>query len=429
MRGHRIDDRERSVSATGWAGLDGLAQRAASSVMTLVLAALTDPSAVGTYTTVVIVLSLYQVGFDLPLRQASFRALGTVDGDEVVRRILLRGSYLATVLLCGLLTVFVTSGKMQAGAGASMLPLCAVPLASALGALSVVALQKSGQWRAVAVIRLSSLLLSLAVTVPLVAATRNLAFAAIQLPLAELIVSMLSRWRSVGRSPLSGSSGGPIQRLVWQNGIYQAIGWFRVQVDRLVLIVVGSATSLGLYSLAFAASRLLLEAPLGTMLNVLRSDLARSAYDDISVGREITQHFSIRLQMMGVGLCAVVVVIAWPVLALLLAPEWDDALDLVPILIISVFSTVQSWTLGTAASHFGFVSRGYASQAAGIVLGVVVGVLLFWNLQAGCWMFVAREIVVAAIASASYRQLVMSRALIWWAVPTLLGAALVLILI
>jgi len=216
---------------------------------------------------------------------------------------------------------------------------------------------------------------------------------------------------------------------VQQNAVYQAIGWLRVQVDRLVLIVGGSAVSLGLYSLAFAASRVLLEAPLGTMLNVLRSDLARSAGDDLGIGRRITKDFSIRLQVIGVGLCIFVVAAVRPVLALLLAAEWDEALNLVPILAISVFPTIQSWTLGAAASHFGIVSKGYASQATGIALGVVVGVLLLWNLQAGCWMFVVREIVVAAIASAAYRSLVTRKALTWCIAATILGAALVWLLI
>ena len=430
IRERVIHRRKCSASAaTAWAGLDGLAQRAASSVITLVLAAFTDPSAVGIYTTVVIMLSLYQVGFDLPLRQVSFRALGMINGYAVVRRMLFGGSFTASILLCAFIIIYVVSGMMQLAVGASMLPLCAVPLASAIGAMNMVALQISGQWRSVAIIRITSLLLSLAVTVPLVATTRNLVFAAIQLPLAELVVSLLARWRACLRPPLSGASGIPVQKLVQQNAVYQAIGWLRVQVDRLVLIVGGSAVSLGLYSLAFAASRVLLEAPLGTMFNVLRSDLARSAGDDLEIGRQITKDFSIRLQVIGVGLCVFVVTTVRPVLALLLAPEWDEALNLIPILVISVFPSVQSWTLDAAASHFGIVSKGYASQATGIALGVVVGILLLWNLQAGCWMFVVREIVVAAIASAAYRSLVTRKALIWCIAATVLGAALVWLLI
>jgi hypothetical protein len=44
-------------------------------------------------------------------------------------------------------------------------------------------------------------------------------------------------------------------------------------------------------------------------------------------------------------------------------------------------------------------------------------------------MFVVREIVVAAIASAAYRSLVTRKALTWCIAATILGAALVWLLI
>lgn len=404
--------RNRSVWGLIWSGVDGLVRRGASSVLALLLAVVADPGKVGFYSACFIVLTLYQGWFEGPVRQASQRLFRDPEGRSYLHSLVRRGGVIgAIVIIVGVLGIGIYFGS-PASDLTPMIFISLVPLLSSASMMRIIVVQRQGQWGRLANYRLIASLSALLLAVPTLLLTGSLWAVPIQAVVAEAIPLLLLRRVLVTRTEIEvpSTASKESRSHVWQSVGPQIFGWIRVQTDRVILIVLGAASTLGVYSMALSVARVPLEAAMQGFVNHLRTELATNPYE-AEHGRRVLYSFHKRSYLVSISYMAIVVLLGIPLLKLFLSKEWHAIYPAISVLAVSAIPLVHSTGLMNTLIHFGRHKKIYPTQTIGIILAVVGGVVLSWDLYVGAWIFVLREAVVAVALTFVGRDFVTRRGL------------------
>ncbi len=380
-----------------WSLAERLAPRLATAVVSLLLAAFVAPSDVGVYALGIVALTLVQAFSDVGLRQSLLlhwrdsRALPFYDRFARHGRYL---SFAAMVLLIALIAV--TTGA-PSRRFAELLPLAAVPVVAMLSLPWMVALQAGGEWRRASTAQGVGALSGLALSVPVLVATRSIVAGSLQLLLAEVVTLVMAR-ASARRLPDAPKEPGlaSIAHDCAVTSGYAAMGWGQSQADRLLVGAVAGTGVLGLYSFASQVSRSLAEAAAQGAGAVLRADLGALDPRDSRGIREAADRAIVRASALVAGLTVLSIAGAW-VLSLLLDPQWAPALEVVPLMTASGLGTVAAWNMTAVLQARKIVGRAIWVRLVGIALAVPIALSAQTSLVLAAGAVVVRELFVALL--------------------------------
>lgn len=404
-----------------WSTLERALPRGASALVSVVMAALLDPTALGVFTTVTIVLALVVSLFDVAARQvvlASRQAPAKGWFVQSYRR--WWGPVAALLLLTGIVTLASVRAD-ERHALLSMLPVVVVPVAGAVALEPLTSLQAAGRWHVVARVQAMAALGALAVSLPLALAIRSITAAAVHLALAEVLFTVLL-WRAWGRGARDGEGrhGTAADRryLVRQYGqlsLSAGVGWAQSQADRALVGALAGPAVLGLYAVAGSVARSAGEAVGAGASSVLRVELAtaqdggqRSSPQDL---RRLVAGATRKALLLTAAVSVATVVVALLLLPPLLGQEWDLAVAAVPLFAASGLFTVLSWNALAVLQHENRVGRAVAVKVAGAVLALPVALAATHGVVLAAGAYLVREVVTGVALGMLSRRLLPARML------------------
>lgn len=382
-----------------WALAERFSLRAVSSLLSITMAVLTSPETLGLYTTAITVVTLAQVLTDTSLRQAGSAAPWEYSkNDSVLLRVSRASGVAATALLACVLGVSAKTSLTPPEA-LSLLPLVFVPLATACSAPSIVRLQREGAFARIARMQAISSFTSLAITVPVLFATRDALAPALQFLVAEvglvLLVRIGKRTRGDTVTGSTESTRSFVVRLC-PISLVNGLAWGQSQLDRLCVAVFASATTAGLYALSLNIARVVPEVLIVAIGNVLRPALASEAAQGGDISRS---HSAVRSAArsagLGVSFSAVVSsCCAPPVLSRFLDLSWTSAIRALPIVAASTVP-VGLVAITTVVLQARLQSgRAIAPLAVSATLAVPIGALAQIGVAVSAGALVVRELAV-----------------------------------
>jgi len=399
--------RFKQIIQLAWSFAERTVPRLASAVLLLALAFFVTPSVVGLYSWAILGVTLFQALTDVAIRQIAVHATVSSSGNQFLRRYRVYASVSGTVFVLGLLLVlwFTQSTDIRDNVWL-LLPLAFAPIATNIGIISIARLQMANEWKFLASGQLIAAIVSLAVTLPVMALTQSVLASAIQLPLTELLFSLLSnlRARKVKAEVSTNAPDRQFFRDYLGMSAYSALGWGQGQADRLLVGTISGTANLGYYSTATSISRSLGDAMAAATANVLRTRLPNTLGSDVSLTKQIVQRTLLPATVLaGAGVLAVWCLNEF-LLRQLLSSAWQPALSAVPILAVSAISSVATWSLTTVLVVQGKSFRGLPIRVGAVLLGIPIALATLVSLEFAGYMVVARDILVMISMAALVRR-------------------------
>lgn len=383
-----------------WSFFERLAPRISSSLLLLILAVLVAPEVVGVYSWGALFYTAYQAVSDTAARQIVISAVSTNVGLRFLK------GYRVIAAICGvsLLTLAILAlyrylPNMVSAEALLLFPIALAPICAAAGIISVGRLQAANQWRLLASGQGIAALASFAVALPVLLVSGSILGCSLALLVSELTFALWCRSQSKGLEEATGAG----QRLLFKKSfahmaMYSGLGWFQGQADRLLIGLISGPAQLGAFSMASALARSLGEALAASNANLLRAELGvQEKMKPGQIRRAATRILNRGLSVT-VLLVVVSVVLTDTVIDHFLGPEWDEAIEIVPIIALCSFPSLLSWS--SAALHVASSSSGRAvfAQVIAIFFALPVALLATHDLVAASWMVVAREVTRCTVS-------------------------------
>lgn len=348
---------------------DRLVSRGASAIVALVVATVVRPQDAGVYALGVLALTFIQAVGDSTIRQIGVATWRYSTGSRFMDRSTAVVAIGGGAVMAAFIAILAAVGVCSAWQALQLSPLVAVSVVSGLALRRVTLAQYHGQWTRIARSQLIGSAASLIVTLPLVGVL-GIAAGSAQSLVAELVFLLLLP--KAGDRPVPDRDHGAVTRdFFLPTAASNVLGFLQGQAERVVMAALAGTRVLGLFTLAVSVSRIVVEALLLGLLNVLRSRLARA---DSEVEKSaIVSQFIIRGAWLAIGIQVLVVGIARWVLPLILQPDWQPALDIVPILTTSAVPIAGMWCISAYLIDGGRARHLLLWQFIGIALGVVTG--------------------------------------------------------
>lgn len=414
------------MSSHLWSFLERLTPRLISAFVLFCVAAYTDPEQLGLYSAVTLCYTAIASITDAPARQVLIHAVRTAEGRRVLAR------YRITAALGGGFGILLASGAvvgwhgMEAARVVEFAPLMLVPTATALGLPFVGRLQVAGRWPTLARGQLLAATISLVISVPLLLATHSVVAAATQALLTE---TFFTCWAFVrGRSeriedlPDHGKVGRDFRRMA----VASALGWTQAQADRIFIGLVGGPALLGAYSVASALARSIGDSLAAATANLLRAQVMPLAAVDVRGVAERVLRRSVHIATICAAICGTLVVL---LAANFLGPEWDGAIQIVPVLAVSSIPSSLTWSGSVLQVKHGGGWRAAVAPGVGVLFAPVIGVAAGSSLLAASLLVVVRELAVVTTSFVLLSGMAPWRAMVRATALSALCALLVLALV
>jgi len=389
-----------------WATAERVIPRGLVAVTTIVAAAATDPFAMGIYSWAVLAATFFGSLTELPMRQLAIAHVGSRSGRGLMRRAALITGFAGSGFM--LLSIFLISGFSEDRNSTffSLVPLIGVPAALAAAVQSTAQLQRVGLWGQISSVRFGSSLVAAAIGVLITLATESIVGASIAVTLSELLyaifIGIAARRRNAAQ-PLSDSGDGVPVSVFWSSfrhmALFGSVGWLQSQSERCLIGIWAGTGALGLYSLAYAAARSAGEAIATSQANVLRVDLLAGRVRSDSDIRAVLGR-TLRLELLLISGAAVAAVFGSRyALAPFLGPEWESALQMVPILVISTIPVAIATSSAPVHMQRGRSRVAFVAPTICLAFAPVVALAAVSSLTLAAWFCLLRECVLALIQS------------------------------
>ncbi|MBU3749050.1 MAG: hypothetical protein FGM52_01125 [Mycobacterium sp.] len=373
----------------------------------MIAAAVTDPFQMGIYAWGFLAVSFIGSFSDYPMRICALQLTASTEGRRFLRRqTVVIGTASFAVLVCALCAIpTITGAESQFKTFCSLAPMLAVPVAWSASILPTIMLQIGGEWGRVSLARAISAIVGSGVGIPIVLATRSIIGPCTAVAIAELVYVLLIR-RSRPREEESlqfcpDSAHAKEVAEFWPTyrhmALYASFGWLQGSADRWLIGLWAGTGALGIYSLGSAIGRSLGEVVAISQEGVVRVDLhARQARSDELIKQVLGRHLRATL-LLSLATGVATIVFAELVFAPILGPQWNVALQLVPIFVLSTLPLAIACQSGPV-----HVQRG-RSRIAAIAPGVciafapLVGLAATHSLIAATWVYLIRECFFAGI--------------------------------
>jgi hypothetical protein len=393
---------------------------------------MTAPSTVGIFAWATLTLTFYQ-----GVSEASIRQMATIVVHSPKQRAKLR-AYLGWSSVSGILLLCLVIGVLYVNVDSSersdvavLMPIVLVPLVTAFGVIPTAELQRSEAWGQLANFRLISSAISLGLCLPILFLSNPLIACSVYPAVSELIFVLLSRHRS-SKTVASAEEDVMVERSfvneLWAIASYRALGWVEGQADRVVMGTLAGTERLGFYSTGVAIARSGGDAVSLSSSNVLRARLANLPQ---MASQRMWQREIDRTLLPGIGVVALGVVAVWiacrTVLPGILSDDWNPVLYSAPILALATIPAFLSWNMSTILAVRGGISKMIPVRVGGILFAIPIALAAISSLEFAAWLILARDLVVAILASVIALELVPKKT-VWLGSGLLLFCATLLML-
>ena len=390
-----------------WATAERLIPRAVVAATTVIAAAVTDPFSMGLYAWGVIAVTFLGTLTEWPLRQCGVALIDSDNGRKLLRDSAQWAAGLgALLILCALCAIAgLTTGHPVGAAFISLAPLILVPVAQCFAVEPTAVLQRVGLWAKISLSRALASILSIAIGIPITLATKNIIGASVTVAAAEFAYAIFSRLvalqhESASTAPLGESNQEAVAnfgKTLRHTAAFAAISWLQGHADRGMLGAWAGTTALGIYSLGSAMGRSAGEAISASQLSILRVDLiANRARSDEEIRAILGRHLRSALILSMVGAVATLM-LAHVLLRPLLGPQWNEAFQIVPILVLTSFPLTIA--ASSTAVHIQRNKSKILFVAPTICLAFAPAIALaaITSLESAAWIYLSRECALAAI--------------------------------
>lgn len=372
--------------------------RVFSAVVMLLLAALTSPTVVGVYSIVTLMFTAAQSATDTAVRQVLIRAVTDPAGGPFLRRYTRVAPVISSLAIAGLIFALWLAGTVESVETAvELLPIALAPYFAAFGVRSVGELQAVGRWKTLAQGQMWAAVVSLVVSVPVMLLTHSVLGPALQLLLVEAVFALWCR-REAAQVDVPMIDPGPqatsLRSDMTSMSAFSLIAWFQGQAERVLMASFVGPAALGTYSTASAVARAPGEALAASTSNVVRTAVARA--ETPSEVREAAEGTLSRSLLLA-GAAVLVSIVAAIVLRPLLGPKWHEALAIVPILSISAFPSMLSWSSAVLQVRMGQGWHTLWAPLVGITFAVGIAVAAGHSLVLASYLVVARDLAVVTV--------------------------------
>lgn len=380
-----------------WSFIERILPRAATALLMFLVALFMPPSILGAYTWVVLGLTLLQSSFDVAVRQVAVSALGSRAGKRFLTRYQwtfgIVGFLFTSAIICALL---LTQPPESHAATLMLFPITFAPIAMAAGTKAVARLQRAGRWKALASAQTVAVVVSLAVSLPLLILTRSILGSAIQLVAVEVIFALAAFWsgRSLGTNSPWGTrppNSAEIRTQFRDASTYSTLGWGQGQSDRVLVGFFAGIAKLGQYNLAWSVSRSLGDAVVNATVNVVRPKILEADPAERNVAAE---KLLIRASLLIFSTIILTILGTHLVLRPILGEQWSDALTAVPIMALCTIPQVFAYSATVYLTQAGRLRMGIAPKILGVIMALPIALLAIGSLSLAAWLSVLREVLV-----------------------------------
>lgn len=407
-----------------WAFIERMIPRGGTAFVMLLLATVVPPAEVGVYALSMMLVMLVQTMTDGSVRGIAISSVPSRKGRRFISKYQRWASLLGTaVIALGLVGIwwFLEEDLRPAVLGA--LPLLLMPVATAVRVRVVADLQLHGSWQPLARYQAVATFVSLAVSIPVLYATRSIFASSLQAVLTELLFT----WAVIraGKSVHLQVSDAQIQEALRRRpgpelahiSGYQFLGWVQSQADRFLVSIFAGPAALGQWSFAQNIARAAGDSLAASTTNVLRPAIFSG---DAAAERRDGQKLLDRALAMILTIELIVVVVALTALPLILSSEWDPAIAAVPMMALSCVVTTLNWSLSVYLLKVDRIALASPIKLVGVVLAFPIAWAAVHDFRVAAWMLVARELIECFLLLAVTRRVVP-----WIAVLRFLGAVVV----
>ncbi len=373
--------------------------RVATAGLMFLAAIYVSPEVLGLYTWAILGFTLLQSVFDVAVRQVAVGALGTRSGARFLKRYRRTFASLGPfVMVTAILTLFFTHSAELRTSIWMLSPLVVAPLAMAFATKSVALLQADGKWKTLASLQSMAVLVSLALSLPVLLVTQSILGCVLQVTVVEVVFASAVIINVRSRDIVLRHPDSPPVRVFNATSTqfkaasaYSALGWGQGQSDRILVGLLAGTAKLGQYNLAWSVSRSLGDAVVNATVNVLRPKIL---YEEKKQTGTTTGHLLGRASMLIAGTVVITIMATELLLKPILGGDWSDALGAVPVMALCTLPQVFAYSATIYLTKFGKLGYGIPAKVAGLILALPIAVAATSSLTTAAWLAVARELFV-----------------------------------
>lgn len=406
-----------------WAAFGVIAPRGLLAISTIAASAVTDPHNIGLYSWAVIGLTAYSALTDVPVKHVAQTAIRSPAGRQFLKRYAFWSAAVGmlAISLWNLSLSYMFGGNSSGAIFLSLLPLVFIPMARGLSIQHTAAFEVEGMWARASIYRAIGAIIGAAVGLPVVLISKSISGACIAVMAADLIYTALLHLLPVQNFRRSWTKDLELQQIAESNGptdrsgstyrymiFYAALGWLQSQSERVLLGMWAGTSALGIYSIGSAIGRSGGDAIALSQQAVLRVDLSRSKTQTDGDTKRILGRTLRSGIVLAIANAVAVIAVSFYLLPRFLGPEWDDSLQMGPVLALSGIPLVIVASGATVHIQRKRGRIAYSGPATAVLFAPLVAVTAIHSLTTAAWIVVLRECVLALINSA-----LMGRAAPW----------------
>ena len=394
-----------------WAFVERFAPRAGTALLMLAFAALSTPATVGYYAAMMTGYAVLQAVTDGAAKRTATTAVATEQGLLFLRRYRRWYAALGTLFLLGVMWVVTLWGAAVSDV-VTFLPLLLLPTIMGRTVVPLALLQRAGQWKRISMLSSASALAALCVGFPLVFAFHNALGSVVQLVLTELLFAVGVHWasRTLRESCLVTSD--PSARY-WPH--FASAGTFIIslqgqyQLDRVTVGAMAGPAALGSFNLGWALARTFTDSLSTSTLNVVQARVIDGQKKSADAIRTIVMAALPRALIMASVIVVGVYVAARFVAPLFLGEEWNDMLQVVPLMSVTGIPSICCYCLLPPLLYFKRINWATAPRLLGLVLSLAIGWAVQYSLDAAVWIALFREFLALAVMLVGAKVIVTKR--------------------
>ncbi len=399
--------------------IDSMAYRGSIAALSLLLAAVASFETLGFYATITLVLGLYQAIFEGLIRQVSGRFfISDVSANEI-KRIALAGSLLFSLILPVVIIGYGIRHSISLELVLSAIPLTLAPIALALSTFEQRVAQTQQRWKLLATARLRTLTPVFLICAAGTFFTGDLLFPSLLLPISETLLFLILRAKRVSFS-LTDELNFERPRDNREIGgmlFFQLTSWINTQADRVVLALLASSRTLGIYTLASSIAKVPTEMVTFGLLSRQRALLANnsSAVERNAItSRRVILHVMATFAMYLVTICiSLLLILFWP--------KFEEVARIIPLLATPTFiSSTAAVVWVSSINDIGAKGKTKIQVVNTVLAGLGAGVAAF-DLVLGCSLIALREMMSGSWILYRWKDLYDTRKLFWVYLSTLIA--------
>jgi hypothetical protein len=390
---------------SAWSLLERLFPRGASSLVLLLLASLASPELVGIYSWGALLYTLIVAITDTAMRHVVVSAVATRTGLQFIKKYQLWAFFLVPPIMALMLFLLYRQGSGTWLHYFMLSPLIVAALFLVANVANIGILQHAGYWRFLASAQFASSAMLLAVGVPLVLTTRAPVAPALSIAMAEMAMLVIC-WRKVRSMKLRVnyleidgrvcSQRATLSKSFATMSLYSSLAWSQGQLDRVLIGIIGGPYVLGIISVGVAVSRALGDAVASSNANLLRAELTNNA--NSSSNSRLVYAVLHRGLILSTIASLLVALPGRAILSVVLGPEWDSTLTLIPWLTLASIPAVLSWTSAVLHMNQGTTNRSLLIPLLGTCVAPLIAWLAFENLYLFALGVYMRELLLICLA-------------------------------